>query len=84
MLNPTVVNPRFGSEDDLHALVAAVHSRGMYMMVDIVVNNVPSLSVGEAHDTAALQAAGALFTKPEEYHPQCWIDYSNETSVEQW
>lgn len=33
------VNPNFGTEDDLVALSAAVHARGMYLMVDIVTNH---------------------------------------------
>jgi hypothetical protein len=37
------LNARFGSADDLKALVAAVHQRGMYIMVDVVVNNVMAL-----------------------------------------
>jgi len=84
VLNPSKINPRFGSEADLHALVDAVHARGMYIMVDVVVNNVPSLRVDEYHDSAALTAAGSMWTKPEQFHHQCSIDYSNATYVEQW
>lgn len=39
------LNPRFGTADDLKGLVSALHSRGMYIMVDVVVNNVMSTSV---------------------------------------
>ena len=83
VLNPTELNPRFGTEDDLVALITEVHKRDMYIMVDVVVNNIPSLSIGEASSSDELKAAGALWTEPAEFHPQCWIDYSNATSVEQ-
>lgn len=84
VLDPTQLNPRFGSEADLHALVDAVHARGMYIMVDVVVNNIPSLSTSEYLDSASLQAGGSLWTETDEFHHQCWIDYSNMTSVQQW
>ena len=34
------LNSRFGTPDDLKALSAELHKRDMYLMVDIVVNNV--------------------------------------------
>lgn len=33
------LNPHFGTEDDLRSLVKAVHSRHMYIMLDVVVNH---------------------------------------------
>ncbi|KAK4686429.1 hypothetical protein P7C73_g3699, partial [Tremellales sp. Uapishka_1] len=80
--DPLTLNPRFGSSDDLHALSAAVHARGMLLMVDIVINNVPSLSVNTSTSTAALVADGSRWTDPAEFHEFCWIDYENQTSVE--
>ncbi len=53
-------------------------------MVDVVINNVPSLSVNTSLSTTALQADGSRWTDPAEFHPQCWIDFSNTTSVEYW
>jgi alpha-amylase len=40
--NINTVNTKFGSADDLKALSAALHSRGMYLMVDVVVNRTSS------------------------------------------
>jgi alpha-amylase len=82
--DPMTVNPRFGSEDDLKALSKALHDRGMFFMVDVAVNNVPSLNVHDALDPNALAADNSRWTKPEYFHEHCWIDYSNTTSVEQW
>lgn len=84
VIDPHELNPRFGTEDDLHDLVTAVHARGMYIMVDIVINNIPSLAVDEALHPEQLEAVGSYWTKTEQFHPQCWIDYSNATSVEYW
>lgn len=38
------VNPHFGTSEDLLALSNALHARGMYLMIDIVVNHVASES----------------------------------------
>lgn len=80
--NPTKLNPRFGDESDLIALSDALHKRGMYLMVDIVVNNIPALEVDTYLSSDKLVADDAFWTETEYYHPQCWIDYSNTTSVE--
>jgi len=34
----TQLNAHFGTDADLRELTSALHSRGMYLMVDIVVN----------------------------------------------
>nr|WVH01977.1 alpha-amylase [Naematelia aurantialba] len=80
--DPLTLNPRFGSDADLKALSAALHARDMYLMVDIVVNNVPSLNISTALSSSALQADGSRYTNPAYFHPQCWIDYSNDTSID--
>ncbi len=52
-------------------------------MVDIVVNNIASLS--NKTDAASLEAQPEVFWKdPADYHTACPIDYNNMTSVEQW
>jgi hypothetical protein len=55
-------------------------------MVDIVVNNVPSLRdpVTQTPTGETLAADGYWFTDPAMYHPYCPVDYSNATSAEQW
>ncbi|WVQ82166.1 hypothetical protein IAT38_004294 [Cryptococcus sp. DSM 104549] len=80
--DPLSLNARFGTADDLKELSAALHARGMYLMVDIVINNVPGLNASDATSSAALAADGSRWTEPAEFHPRCDIDYSNETSVE--
>jgi hypothetical protein len=82
--DPLTLNPRFGTSDDLMALSTALHNRGMYFMVDIVVNNVPALSINTSQSAAALQADNTIWSDPSYYHEQCWIDYNNQTSIEYW
>lgn len=77
----TKINQRFGSEDDLKKLVDEVHKRGMYIMVDVVVNGIPALSNATASDSSALTNEGSIWTEPDYFHPFCNIDWSNDTSV---
>lgn len=72
------LNPHFGSADDLVALSNTLHSRGMYLMVDIVVNH-----FGPANSSASY-ASFRPFNQPRYFHPECLItDYNNQTDVEQ-
>ncbi|KAI9443463.1 glycoside hydrolase family 13 protein [Lactarius indigo] len=76
------LNPHFGTADDLRALSAALHKRGMYIMLDVVVNH--------------LAAPGPKFNftdfpKPFDdesyFHRRCFVadstDTGNQTTVEQ-
>ncbi|KAH9980022.1 glycoside hydrolase family 13 protein [Lactifluus volemus] len=68
------LNPHFGTAEDLRALSAALHKRGMYLMLDVVVNHV-----------AAPALPGPNFTLTNFFHPftndltstrsveQCWL-----------
>ncbi|TIA47190.1 alpha-amylase [Aureobasidium pullulans] len=70
------VNPRFGTAGDLKALAEALHLRGMYLMVDIVVNHNAWPGPPEAVDFSALNP----FNRPSDYHlPYCAVDYSDLT-----
>ncbi|KAG9097722.1 hypothetical protein FRC06_007241 [Ceratobasidium sp. 370] len=70
------LNPHFGTADDLKALSTDLHARGMYLMVDIVVNNVVAT-------TTQPDLSQFFFKDPSQYHPYCPIDYQNQTSIEQ-
>jgi alpha-amylase len=69
------LNTRFGTSDDLKALSAELHRRGMYLMVDIVANNVMSTSITTNFSTY-------MFKDPSQYHPYCPIDWNNLTSIQ--
>ncbi|CEL58004.1 GH13 alpha-amylase precursor [Rhizoctonia solani AG-1 IB] len=74
------LNERFGTADDLKELSAALHKRGMYLMVDIVVNHFAATST-----PPSLTYNGfSPFTAEADYHPFCFMtDYNNQTQVEQ-
>lgn len=78
--DPTKLNSHFGTETDLLALSTALHSRGMYLMVDIVVNHVATTQNGATFNPNGQYGP---FNSTSDFHqPFCWIDYSNQTSIE--
>jgi len=65
------LNSNFGSEDDLKNLVKAAHSKGIWVMVDVVANHVAP--VGD--DFSQIYP----FNKAEHYHSDCQIqDWGNQ------
>ncbi|KAH7341568.1 alpha-amylase [Rhizoctonia solani] len=71
------LNAHFGTAQDLKALSTELHARGMYLMVDVVVNNVASAGTTEPNFSSF------FFKDPSQYHPYCPINYKNQTSIEQ-
>ncbi|KAK6609509.1 alpha amylase [Botrytis cinerea] len=71
------VNPNFGTAADLKALSAALHARGMYLMVDVVTNHMAYLGSGSSVDYSIYTP----FNSKSYYHPFCLIDYNNATSI---
>lgn len=72
------LNSNFGSASDLKALSAALHARGMYLMVDIVANHVAFNGPPSAVNYSQYNP----FNDKKYYHSYCAIDYSNTTSVQ--
>jgi len=75
------INSRYGSLDDLHALIDAVHERGMFFMMDIVVNHMAFSGAANNIDYSILNP----FNDAKYYHHYCEMDYSgkNLTSLEE-
>ncbi|KAF2167197.1 glycoside hydrolase family 13 protein [Zasmidium cellare ATCC 36951] len=74
------LNPKFGTTADLKELSSELHSRGMYLMVDVVPNHMGSVSSQTAVDYSLLNP----FNKQSYFHPPCGpIDYHNDTSIKQ-
>ncbi|RDB21011.1 Alpha-amylase 1 [Hypsizygus marmoreus] len=69
-------NDRFGTPKDLKALSAELHRRDMYLMVDVVVNNVMATST-------APDFSKYFFMDKSLYHPYCRIVWGNETSEQE-
>lgn len=75
------LNSHFGSVDDLKNLSDAIHARGMYLMVDVVVNHVATPG---ANLSALNFTSYKPFSRTSEYHTPCFVsDYTNQTEVEQ-
>lgn len=71
------INPHYGTSDNLKALSAALHKRGMYLMVDVVTNHMGYQGCGNCVDYSVFNP----FNKESYYHPYCPIDYNNQTSI---
>lgn len=69
----TKLNDKFGTSDDLKALVAEVHRRDMYIMVDVVVNNVMATSTTPDYSRY-------MFKDASLYHQYCPIQWGDPNS----
>ena len=71
------INPYFGSEQDFINLVNALHSRNMWMMVDVVANHVGPIGTN-------LAGVGQInpFNQASYYHPFCNINWNDQWSVQ--
>ncbi|KAJ4388641.1 hypothetical protein N0V93_006100 [Gnomoniopsis smithogilvyi] len=72
------LNGHFGSEDDLMELSEELHSRGMYLMVDVVVNHMGPAGTSLNYTN---YKTFKPFDSPKYYHKPCLIDDANSTSV---
>lgn len=71
------LNPHFGTAADLSALSAALHQRGMALMVDVVVNHFGSPYIVD-------YSSYVPFNDGSYFHEEAFItDYNNQTMVEQ-
>jgi len=69
------LNSHFGSEQDFINLVNAMHSRGMWVMLDVVANHVGPVGINNVGSTNP-------FNQQSYYHPYCQIDWNNQWSIE--
>ena len=73
------LNPQLGTASDLQALATALHSRGMYLMVDVVANHMGYDGAGTSVDYSVFDA----FPSSSYFHSYCEIsDYDNQSNVE--
>lgn len=77
------LNDHFGTVDDLLSLADALHQRGMYFMVDVVVNDMGFATHGEDPASSIDYSAFRPFNDSRFYHPWCSItDYSNYANAQ--
>ncbi|KZF26425.1 glycoside hydrolase family 13 protein [Xylona heveae TC161] len=73
------INSNFGTSDDLKELSQKLHSRGMYLMVDIVTNNMAYRGPGQKTDYSQFTP----FNDEQYFHKFCYVsNYSNDTNAE--
>ncbi|KAN0071172.1 Glycoside hydrolase superfamily [Elaphomyces granulatus] len=82
--NLYALNDHFGSADDLKNLISEVHNRGMYIMVDVVINNMAQAINGTMEDKPQPKIDYSKiipFNDQKYYHPYCnitnWSDPEN-------
>lgn len=77
--DPYTLNPHLGTADDLKGLSAALHSRGMSLMIDLVINH---FAANQASDSVDYSVFPAPFNNASAFHSGCEIDYTNQGSIE--
>ena len=71
------INPYFGTEEDFHSLIKTMHSKDMWLMLDVVANHVAYIDMDFEKVTP--------FNKTEHYHKKCIINnWDDENEVEYW
>ncbi|KAJ7935184.1 putative alpha-amylase AmyA [Mycena leptocephala] len=78
--DPTRLNPHFGDESALLALSSALHARGMYLMVDVALNQLASTSSDISRAQLLADEGPLLFQNTVNFHPPCDIVWGNRTS----
>ncbi|KAI7367802.1 alpha-amylase [Hortaea werneckii] len=73
------INSHFGTSDELKSLSKELHSRSMYLMVDVVVNH---NGWNGSPDTVDYSSFNPFNDKSQYHTPYCPIDYSNLNDLE--
>lgn len=87
MNDVTKLNPRFGTSNDLKSLIQAAHDRGIYVMVDIVINHIATMPRGKGTIKEMLDQDPLMMYRDEgSYHnPYCRIrDYGKLPEYRVW
>ncbi|KAL1961618.1 hypothetical protein VTN77DRAFT_1393 [Rasamsonia byssochlamydoides] len=79
------LNSHFGSPDDLKNLSSELHKRGMYLLVDIVANEL-AYDIGNANMTSTTPIDYSVFVpfnSSQDFEPYCPItDWNNQTQFQ--
>jgi alpha-amylase len=78
------LNGRFGTKEDLLKLSEGLHARGMYLMMDVVINNMAYVLKDGGSPAKDIEYSKlSPFNKEEYYHPYCKItDWNNYTNAQ--
>lgn len=78
------INENFGTAGDLSHLSQALHDRDMYLMVDVVINNMAQAIDGSMPDQTIDYSQLQPFNDERYYHKYCNItDYDNDEIAQQ-
>lgn len=82
--NIYALNNNFGNADDLNALAKALHDRDMYLMVDVVINDMAIPIDGAMTDKTVIDYSKFNpYNDAKYFHPYCNItDYANSTNAQ--
>ncbi|KAL4935157.1 hypothetical protein BDV06DRAFT_229085 [Aspergillus oleicola] len=78
------LNPHFGTHEDLLELSQALHNRGMFLMMDTVINNMAQYTKGGNLETDVDYSSFNPFNNQSFYHPYCQIDDWNDYAQSQY
>ncbi|KAL4976276.1 glycoside hydrolase superfamily [Aspergillus desertorum] len=78
------LNDHFGTHQDLLDLSAALHERGMYLMMDTVINNMAYMTDGKDPAKNIDYSTLTPFNNSDYYHPYCKIKDWNDYHDAQW
>ncbi|KAL4747930.1 hypothetical protein BDW72DRAFT_215153 [Aspergillus terricola var. indicus] len=78
------LNPHFGIHEDLLDLSQALHNRGMFLMMDTVINNMAYTMNGGNPATDVNYTSLNPFNEKSFYHPYCRIDDWNDYPQSQY
>ncbi|PYI04009.1 alpha-amylase [Aspergillus sclerotiicarbonarius CBS 121057] len=77
------VNSNFGTREDLLKLSEALHARDMYLLLDVVINNMAYMTNGEDPATHIDYTVFPQFNGSAYFHPYCLItDWNNYTDAQ--
>ncbi|PYH89077.1 alpha-amylase [Aspergillus ellipticus CBS 707.79] len=77
------LNSHFGTKQDLLDLSDALHERGMYLLVDMVINNMAYITNGSNPATTIDYSVFTPFNNSDYFHKYCLItDWNNYTDAQ--
>ncbi|KAJ6015835.1 alpha-amylase [Penicillium herquei] len=77
------LNAHFGTKQDLLDLSEALHDRGMYLMMDTVINNMAYMTNGSNPATSIDYSVFTPFNNEDYFHPYCPIlNWNNYTEAQ--
>ncbi|RAH53640.1 alpha-amylase [Aspergillus piperis CBS 112811] len=78
------INSHFGTREELLKLSEEIHARDMYLLLDVVINNMAYMTDGEDPATTIDYNVFPQFNGSSYFHPYCLITNWNNYTDAQW